>query len=140
MKKEHHLATKLGKEVLGSGVRKSKTVQSSFSFSVNGKFGNNIAHSLFLPSPPMAWILLPSGGILTLRGLQLLGLTGLGSSTGFEHLHYMFERVWDPVIVLGAQKQISYYFLNLIFELCCEARMMCSVLVCTVWYSLLRKA
>ncbi|CAK9134373.1 unnamed protein product [Ilex paraguariensis] len=57
-------------------------------------------------------VLLPSGGILTPRGLQLLGLTGLGSSTGFEHLHYMFERVWDPVIVPGAQKQISYYFLN----------------------------
>ncbi|KAK1412219.1 hypothetical protein QVD17_33279 [Tagetes erecta] len=55
---------------------------------------------------------LPSGGILTPRGLQLLGLTGLGSSTGFERLHYLFERVWDPVIVPGAKKQISYYFLN----------------------------
>lgn len=55
---------------------------------------------------------LPSGGILTPRGLQLLGLSGLGSSTGFERLHYLFERVWDPVIVPGAQKQISYYFLN----------------------------
>ena len=32
---------------------------------------------------------LPSGGILTPRGLQLLGLAGLGSSTGFERLHYM---------------------------------------------------
>ncbi|KAF5946272.1 hypothetical protein HYC85_016500 [Camellia sinensis] len=39
---------------------------------------------------------LPSGGILTPRGLQILGLSGLGSSTGFERLHYMFERVWDP--------------------------------------------
>ncbi|XP_024989423.1 uncharacterized protein LOC112523959 [Cynara cardunculus var. scolymus] len=55
---------------------------------------------------------LPSGGILTPRGLQLLGLTGLGASTGFERLHYLFERVWDPVIVPGAKKQISYYFLN----------------------------
>ncbi|XP_057499413.1 uncharacterized protein LOC130783683 [Actinidia eriantha] len=55
---------------------------------------------------------LPSGGILTPRGLQTLGLSGLGSSTGFEHLHYMFERVWDPVIAPGAKKQISYYFLN----------------------------
>lgn len=55
---------------------------------------------------------LPSGGILTPRGLQTLGLSGLGGSTGFERMHYMFERVWDPVIVPGAQKRISYYFLN----------------------------
>ncbi|KAD7477085.1 hypothetical protein E3N88_00221 [Mikania micrantha] len=55
---------------------------------------------------------LPSGGVLTPKGLQLLGLTGLGSSTGFERLHYLFERVWDPVIVPGSKKQISYYFLN----------------------------
>ncbi|KAA8520687.1 hypothetical protein F0562_015041 [Nyssa sinensis] len=57
-------------------------------------------------------VLLPSGGILTPRGLQTLGLSGLGSSSGFERLHYMFERVWDPVIVPGAKKRISYYFLN----------------------------
>ncbi|KAF3620203.1 putative desiccation protectant protein Lea14 -like protein [Capsicum annuum] len=55
---------------------------------------------------------LPSGGILTPRGLQLLGLSGLGSSTGFERLHYLFERVWDPVIVQGAKRRISDYFLN----------------------------
>ncbi|KAL2490319.1 alpha/beta-Hydrolases superfamily protein [Abeliophyllum distichum] len=55
---------------------------------------------------------LPSGGILTPRGLQLLGLSALGSSTGFERLHYMFERVWDPVLVPGAPQRISYYFLN----------------------------
>ncbi|XP_022871149.1 uncharacterized protein LOC111390353 [Olea europaea var. sylvestris] len=55
---------------------------------------------------------LPSGGFLTPRGLQLLGLSGLGSSTGFERLHYMFEAVWDPVIVPGAPKRVSYYFLN----------------------------
>ncbi|GMH00471.1 hypothetical protein Nepgr_002310 [Nepenthes gracilis] len=40
---------------------------------------------------------LPSGGISTPRGLQTLGLAGLGSSAGFERLHYMFERAWDPV-------------------------------------------
>ncbi|KAH8488739.1 hypothetical protein H0E87_024392 [Populus deltoides] len=57
-------------------------------------------------------VLLPSGGLLTPRGLQTLGLSGLGSSSGFERLHYMFERVWDPVIVPGFRKQISYYFLN----------------------------
>ncbi|XP_073143281.1 uncharacterized protein [Henckelia pumila] len=55
---------------------------------------------------------LPSGGILTPRGLQLLGLSGLGSSSGFERLHYMFERVWDPILVPGAPKKISCYFLN----------------------------
>ncbi|KAJ9681397.1 hypothetical protein PVL29_020330 [Vitis rotundifolia] len=57
-------------------------------------------------------VLLPSGGILTPRGLQLLGLSCLGSSTGFERLHYMLERVWDPIIIPGAQKQISYCFLT----------------------------
>ncbi|OMO64393.1 Alpha/beta hydrolase-1 [Corchorus capsularis] len=55
---------------------------------------------------------LPSGGILTPKGLQFLGLSGLGSSAGFERLHYLFERVWDPILVPGAQKQISSYFLN----------------------------
>ncbi|KAK4786971.1 hypothetical protein SAY86_010804 [Trapa natans] len=55
---------------------------------------------------------LPSGGFLTPRGLQTLGLSGLGSSTGFERLHYMFERVWDPQLVPGAAKQISHYFLR----------------------------
>ncbi|XVF22476.1 hypothetical protein REPUB_Repub12eG0176000 [Reevesia pubescens] len=57
-------------------------------------------------------VLLPSGGILTPRGLQFLGLSGLGSSAGFERLHYMFERVWDPILVPGAPKRISSYFLN----------------------------
>ncbi|XP_030490726.2 uncharacterized protein LOC115707044 [Cannabis sativa] len=55
---------------------------------------------------------LPSGGILTPRGLQTLGLSCLGSSAGFERLHYMFETVWDPVLVPGAPKQISYNFLD----------------------------
>ncbi|GAV77373.1 Abhydrolase_1 domain-containing protein [Cephalotus follicularis] len=57
-------------------------------------------------------VLLPSGGILTPRGLQALGLSGLGASAGFERLHYMFENVWDPILVPGAPKRISYYFLN----------------------------
>ncbi|CAL9121322.1 unnamed protein product [Musa textilis] len=55
---------------------------------------------------------LPSGGILTPRGLQTLGLAGLGSGGGFERLHYMFERVWDPELVPGMGKRISYYFLK----------------------------
>lgn len=55
---------------------------------------------------------LPSGGILTPRGLQALGLSGLGASGGFERLHYLFERVWDPVLVPGAPKRISLFFLK----------------------------
>lgn len=55
---------------------------------------------------------LPSGGMLTPRGLQTLGLTGLGANAGFERLHYMFERAWDPILIPGAQKQLSYSFLN----------------------------
>ncbi|XP_031475845.1 uncharacterized protein LOC116247716 [Nymphaea colorata] len=55
---------------------------------------------------------LPSGGLLTARGLQSLGLSALGSSTGFERLHYMFERVWDPALLKGAPKRISYFFLK----------------------------
>ncbi|KAH0467620.1 hypothetical protein IEQ34_002653 [Dendrobium chrysotoxum] len=55
---------------------------------------------------------LPSGGILTPKGLQILGLAGLGSGGGFERLHYMFERIWDPVLFPGGEKQISYYFLK----------------------------
>lgn len=57
-------------------------------------------------------VILQSGSMLTPRGLQLLGLSGLGSSSGFERLHYLFERVWDPIIVPGGRKQISYYFMN----------------------------
>lgn len=55
---------------------------------------------------------LPSGGILTAKGLQVLGLAGLGFGGSFERLHYMLERVWDPVLVPGAKKHISYYFLK----------------------------
>ncbi|KAL4024448.1 proline iminopeptidase [Cucumis melo var. makuwa] len=59
-------------------------------------------------------VLLPSGGILTPKGLQTLGLSALGTSTGFERLHYLFERVWDPILVPGAPKRISFFFLNAI--------------------------
>ncbi|XP_068665753.1 uncharacterized protein [Aristolochia californica] len=55
---------------------------------------------------------LPSGGILTPRGVQTLGLSGLGSSAGFERMHYMFERIWDPSLHPGAKKHISYSFLK----------------------------
>uniref|UniRef100_A0ACD6A9U9 Uncharacterized protein n=1 Tax=Avena sativa TaxID=4498 RepID=A0ACD6A9U9_AVESA len=55
---------------------------------------------------------LPSGGRLTPKMLQCLGLSGLGSGGGFERLHYLLERVWDPILVPGAKKNISYYFLK----------------------------
>ncbi|KAL0724582.1 hypothetical protein Bca4012_039181 [Brassica carinata] len=55
---------------------------------------------------------LPSGGVLTPHGLQTLGLSGLGSSTGFERLHYMLERVSHPILVPGSPKRISHFFLN----------------------------
>ncbi|VAI82937.1 unnamed protein product [Triticum turgidum subsp. durum] len=57
-------------------------------------------------------VLLPSGGRLTPKMLQCLGLSGLGFTGGFERLHYLLERVWDPVLVPGAKKNISYYFLK----------------------------
>ncbi|RDX68228.1 Proline iminopeptidase, partial [Mucuna pruriens] len=57
-------------------------------------------------------VALPSGGFLTPRGLQTLGLSGLGSRAGFESMHYLFERVWDPTLVPGAPKRISYNFLS----------------------------
>ncbi|GAB2230909.1 hypothetical protein Droror1_Dr00015206 [Drosera rotundifolia] len=67
----------------------------------------------YLASCEEGGIRLPSGGILTPRGLQSIGLSGLGSSTGFERLHYMLEGAWDPVIEPRAQKQLSYYFLSM---------------------------
>ncbi|KAK8454979.1 hypothetical protein SEVIR_4G059900v4 [Setaria viridis] len=57
-------------------------------------------------------VALPSGGRLTPKMLQCLGLSGLGSGGGFERLHYLLERVWDPVLVPGAKRRISYYFLK----------------------------
>ncbi|GAB4861670.1 hypothetical protein Ancab_036923 [Ancistrocladus abbreviatus] len=73
-----------------------------------------IVHEIvnYLASHEEGGVSLPSGGILTPKGLQTLGLTGLGSSCGFERLHYMLEAAWDPVIVPGAEKRLSYYFLN----------------------------
>ncbi|XP_010261388.1 PREDICTED: uncharacterized protein LOC104600232 isoform X2 [Nelumbo nucifera] len=66
----------------------------------------------FLVESEGGGVLLPSGGKLTPRGLQTLGLSALGSSSGFERLHYMLERVWDPILVPGAPKRISYFFLR----------------------------
>lgn len=48
-----------------------------------------------------AWIIRSTGKTLgeycncSFRSLQLLGLSALGFSTGFEQLHYMFESAFD---------------------------------------------
>eukprot|EP00250_Pteridium_aquilinum_P014709 c22152_g1_i1 orf=195-1634(-) len=68
---------------------------------------------LFLHDAEGGGVDLPSGGILTPMGLQLLGLYGLGSSGGFERLHYLLERAWDPVLVHGAPKRLSSAFLRM---------------------------
>eukprot|EP00884_Botryococcus_braunii_P015152 jgi/Botrbrau1/23638/Bobra.55_2s0025.1 len=44
---------------------------------------------------PLQFVPLPSGGKLTVRALQQLGLAGLGSGGGFDRLHYLFERAFD---------------------------------------------
>ncbi|CAN6485809.1 unnamed protein product [Victoria cruziana] len=44
---------------------------------------------IYLEESENGGVPLPSGGLLTARGLQSLGLSALGSSTGFERLHYM---------------------------------------------------
>ncbi|XP_020234786.1 uncharacterized protein LOC109814705 [Cajanus cajan] len=66
----------------------------------------------YLAEQEAGGVALPSGGFLTPRGLQTLGLSGLGSRTGFESMHYLFEKVWDPTLVPGAPKKISYNFLS----------------------------
>lgn len=36
------------------------------------------------------------GGPSLARGLQLLGMAGLGMGGGFERLHYLLESAFDP--------------------------------------------
>eukprot|EP00850_Spirogloea_muscicola_P000731 SM000003S10976 [mRNA] locus=s3:46343:49800:- [translate_table: standard] len=57
-------------------------------------------------------VALPSGGVLSPRGLQVLGLSGLGSQGGFERLHFLFERAWEAQLVPGASRQLSEAFLH----------------------------
>ncbi|BFI04524.1 hypothetical protein MPTK1_1g14320 [Marchantia polymorpha subsp. ruderalis] len=59
-------------------------------------------------------VAMPSGGILTPRVLQLLGLSGLGSAGGFERLHYLLERAWDPLLVPDASVRLSHTFLRMV--------------------------
>ncbi|GAQ81878.1 alpha/beta-Hydrolases superfamily protein [Klebsormidium nitens] len=72
---------------------------------------------LHLADSPSLSVPLPSGGVLTPRGLQLLGLSGLGSAGGFERLHYLLERAWDACLPggpdeSGKSRKLSYTFLR----------------------------
>ena len=66
---------------------------------------------------PGGGVPLPTGGILSPRGFQLLGLSGLGSGGGFERLHYLLERAFDG-------PDISLAFLS-VRALCCSAVFPC---------------
>eukprot|EP00899_Mesostigma_viride_P023854 jgi/Mesvir1/4653/Mv03468-RA.1 len=57
-------------------------------------------------------VALPSGGILTPEYFQLLGLSSLGSSAGFETLHYLLEKAWDSDVYFKGEKQLSLAFLR----------------------------
>lgn len=59
-------------------------------------------------------ITLPSGSILSPRGLQTIGLWTLGAAGGFEKLHFLLEGAWDPQLTEGAPKNLSSTFLQMI--------------------------
>ena len=48
------------------------------------------------PGPSSGGVRLPSGGLLTPRAFQALGLPSLGLGGGFERLHWLLERALDP--------------------------------------------
>lgn len=54
---------------------------------------------------------MPSGGVLSVRGLQAIGFSCLGFSGSFARLHYLLERAWITNRVSG-EKSLSYYFLK----------------------------
>lgn len=68
---------------------------------------------LFLHDAEGGGVDLPSGGKLSPQGLQLLGLSGLGSNGGLERLYYLLERAWDPVLVPNSRKRLSHAFLRM---------------------------
>ncbi|KAL2653123.1 hypothetical protein R1flu_021251 [Riccia fluitans] len=73
-----------------------------------------LVRSIVLHLEAEGGVALPSGGTLTPRVLQLLGLTGLGSAGGFERLHYLLERAWDPRLVPDAKIRLSHTFLRMV--------------------------
>lgn len=54
---------------------------------------------------------LPSGSVLSVRGLQAIGISCLGVPGGFARLHYMLERAWVTKRLSG-ERVLSYYFLK----------------------------
>lgn len=50
---------------------------------------------LYLAAQPGGGVTTPAGNFLSPRSLQLLGLSTLGFSHGFERLHYMLESAFD---------------------------------------------
>ncbi|KAL3684925.1 hypothetical protein R1sor_002947 [Riccia sorocarpa] len=73
-----------------------------------------LVRSIVLHLDAEGGVTLPSGGTLTPRVFQLLGLTGLGSAGGFERLHYLLERAWDPRLVPDAKRRLSHTFLRMV--------------------------
>jgi len=61
---------------------------------------------LHLSAQPNGGIETPCGNLLTPRSLQLIGLSCMGFSNGFERLNYMFEGAFD------VDGHISYKFLK----------------------------
>ncbi|KAK9810112.1 hypothetical protein WJX72_005044 [[Myrmecia] bisecta] len=61
----------------------------------------------FLAAQPGGGARLPSMGLLTPRGFQILGLSGLGSGAGFERLHFLLEKAFD-----GSSAELSLAFLK----------------------------
>ena len=67
-----------------------------------------------LASAPGGGVPLPSGGTLTPRAFQMLGLSGLGSGGGFDRLHYLLERAFEGEAEgeEGRPRQLSRAFLK----------------------------
>ena len=59
-----------------------------------------------LASQPGGGVALPSGGVLTPQGLQMLGWA-FGGAAGFESVHYLLENAWDSDAV-GTQLSLTF--------------------------------
>lgn len=60
-------------------------------------------------------ITLPSGSVLSVRGLQAIGFSYLGLPGGFARLHYLLERAWITDRVSG-EKLLSFHFKKAVDE------------------------
>lgn len=71
---------------------------------------------LYIDSQPGGIVPLPSGSVLSVRGLQALGFQCLGFPGSFARLHYTLERAWD-VLPSSGERVLSFYFLKTIENL-----------------------